>query len=390
MSGSQQRWVPPIRNGILIMRQQQQQQQEREQPLDETPIIKDIVEQIKNCSSSILDIPDIATKIAKLKKYTFIRPLGNAIREYFELTSSATASLESDNDIYMIELLYKDIDWIVWTYEFYVNQVSKGMDPSADPTTPPILQSLSLLSYPEFVNHIFHSYIVPTIRYMNGMNQSHVQQGTNHTSEGTSPIIDLLLCGTDIPIPASIYDLPKALYYALQETKYSPSTNDDTDSSASTNVSLVYMNRNHKLRNNNVSSNKSYHEVENMRYNVLYLYLLAHVSIYITNVHNIPSDNKNHDASTLFSHTPSPSLLRWKHTLTKVIQSHPLPSAQSMMYLAPVVMSMVQLEWYCHPTLPITNEPTILTRNEEAFSAYSRCPLGIPLKLIVSELLKDQ
>ena len=342
----------------------------------------------------MMNIPDIGLKIAKLKKYIFIRPLGNTIQKYLKDSSSVTVSSQTENDISMIQFFYKDIDWIVWTYEFYLKHVAQGIEHSADPTTLSLLQSLNLSSYLDFVQNIFKSHFVLAIQHINGMNQS---RGTGHTSACTSPIMDLLLCGTDIPIPTSMYDLPKVLYYALQETKYSLSTTDETDSSASTNVqpvSLVYTNRNQKLQNSDINSNKLYHEVENMRYDILYLYILAHVAINITNVHNVPSDNNNHDTLALFNHTPSSSstaLLHWKDTFHAMIESHPHSSAKSMIYLAPIVIAMVQLEWYCHPSQPCcSNETTTLRYIEETLMAYNRCPLGIPLKVMVSDLLKDQ
>jgi hypothetical protein len=383
------RWLPPIRNGILIMRQQQQEQQQQQRqkrppPIDEMPLIQSFVEQIQNASmSSILDIPDIAFKIEKLKRYTFLRPLGVAIQEnsHHKSTSKVTAttgstiadlsqSSSSKNDIHMIQVFYKEIDWIVWTYELWRNQ--NASESSASLVRHELLTSLS---YSEFVNRIFQSYFVPAVQYINDMHRS-------HDDEGASPILDLLLCRTDIPIPSSMYDLPKALYYALEQTKYVPSTHDDTDSSASTEVSLVYAHRNQNLQNN---SNKLYYEVEDMRYNILYLYILAQVAMNITNAQ--PSGNNIHES-------PSTTTMRWKDTFMKIIECHPLSSAQHMMHLVPLVSAMMQLEWYCnHVTISqssSTDKTVTMYTYDDTFQAYGHCPLTMSLKSIVSDLLKEE
>ena len=378
MSGSQQRWLPPIRNGILIMRQQKQQQLLQQQPSDETPVIKNMVEQIKNYPTSIMDIPDISVVMTKLKKYAFTRPLKNAIQKHIELSSSPVSaavtvpSSKSENDIDLIQSLHKDIDLIVWTYEFYKNHVSVTIDPSAAPSSSPLQSSLSSLSYPEFINYIYESIILPTILHINAMNQSR----EHHSNEDSSTIMDLILCGTDIPIPSSVYDLPNVIYAALQNSKYPPSTTNGTDSGTPSNVALVYINRNRTLQNSNFKSNKVYYELENMRYNMVYLHLLAHVAIAFSNTHvETPSDNNHHIPSN------------WKNTFTTMIQCHPLSSSQSMLYLAPVVIATEQLDWYCHPIPTWTNETTNSYHKEETFSVFRQSPLKLVLPSIVAELV---
>ena len=187
--------------------------------------------------------------------------------------------------------------------------------------------------------------------------------------------MELILCGTDIPIPSSVYDLPNVIYAALQNTKYPPSTANGTDSGAPSNVALVYINRNRTLQNNYFNSNKVYYELENMRYNMVYLHLLAHVAIAFSNTHvETPSDNNHHIPSN------------WKDIFTTMIQCHPLSSSQSMLYLAPVVIATEQLDWCCHIP-PCTNETTNSYHKEETFSVFRQSPHKLVLPSIVAELV---
>ena len=383
MSGALRRW-PPIRDQYLIARQQNQRMKTQvPPPLDETPLIKAIVEHIKSYETSIMDIPDIAIKIKKLKDFTFVSPLMNAVTE---ASSSVSSTLEKDMDA--IKILYKEIDLIVWTYEFYTNHIALSNDGSAKPGTSSLSLSLPLLSYPDFVNYIFESVIVPTIQHINAMNHSRVNSDLDEddTLLNTNTIMDLILCGTDIPIPTSIYDLPNVLYDALHQSKYPPSNDVAVDSSSLSlsNLSLVYMNRNQQLRKNDEHPTKIRLE-ENKRYNMLYIYLLAHVAIHISSNNNAEN---NSETSYLSNHPPTRPLLNWKNTLTEISKCHPFSSLQSLTYLVPVIIAIVQLDWYSHPTKSwSTDVTTLLNNNTYAFSRYA---LNVSLKSIVSDLLKEE
>ena len=382
-----QGWVPPV----PPPRQNPVQVEGQRPPLDETPLIKAIVDQMKACQrgSTTDGMSDIEFMIKKLKDYAHCNPL------YISILSS----LNSENDIAVIDSLYKDIDLVVWTYQFYDKYLSSPRTGGSTEhsTAPP----LSLLSYPDFVEQVFQSFIVPTIQHINATNYNRVYSTVNGDRDGipdTSTIMDLILCGTDIPIPESIYDLPKVLHEALEQTKHPPSTTTATVSSASSQVSLVFLNRNEQLRNHDLRDAlqrrderlaKICLEEETVRYNMLYLYILAHVAINVTSVHIRPFNNGND--LTLSNHASLPQLLNWKDTFQKMIEFHTFYSAQSMSYLVPLMIPIVELDWYCHPTKVCASSTNVMApHNEESLIAFSRYAQDVSLESIISDLLKDR
>jgi hypothetical protein len=410
----EQKYLPPIRShrqrddGQPHETNQQRLQQQRPSASNDTPLVKAVVEQIKSIGknnatgTSLFNTPDIENMIGTLKRYTFMTPLLVAL-------TSSFSTLPSNNDVQdtdPIKVLYKEIEMIVWMYKYYKLYSARQNSRDAVP-----------LSYTEFIQHVMQHTVVPTLQQINYTNQRRERRKQQEPTqsladfETSNTIVDLLLCGTSISIPETIYDLPKVLYKALEETKYAP----HTSSTGTGELSLAYLNRNRQLCHpattstvtyyNNDAKDKAmltYYNNENNRYNMLYLYLLAHIAYDVTDTLLSPTPASTVDGMDVRDDEYDTSGYEltetdWKSTLSDIIGCHP-PSSKPM-HLTPTILAIVQLDWYCLQVVrtrktKVTFASTAGTSCTESITTpllcRNRSDPNVPLSTIVGILIDDK
>jgi hypothetical protein len=151
-------------------------------------------------------------------------------------------------------------------------------------------------------------------------------------------------------MPASLYDVPTALYDAAVST-----VNHDNLNSEHQHRSLVYMERNRLIRNGKTGLAVDGADVRNdlikERYNALCAYVLCHVAYVVSALLVSYTVTSNHDDSQTTNITNCtneiPFKITWCNTLAELINSLPRDSKALHLLVRPIMRMMVQMEWYC-------------------------------------------